>query len=140
MANDLLDTIRSLAIIMREETELLQSPRRSSDLPELAAAKQRLVALLDARTAQLARENSEWLESLEAETRAELLEAIAELKEASSDNAIVLERHIQLTVDMMAAITAEARRISGTRHAVYGAAGGLSRLDLPTPISVNSRF
>ena len=140
MDNDLIDPIRSLALIMREETERLRSTGRSPELAELAAAKQRLVAILDARSMQLSRKNPAWLELLAPEERDELMSALAELKDASAANATVLERHIQLTMDMMAAITTEARRISGTRHSVYGAAGGLSRTELPTPISINSRF
>ncbi len=140
MASNLVDPIRSLTAIMLEETEKLQSPGRSPELAELAVAKQRLVAILDTRTAQLTRQDAAWLEALPEETREELMQALSELKDASASNAVVLERHIQLTLEMMSAITAEARRISGARHAVYGSAGGLSRIELATPISVNSQF
>ena len=140
MASDLMDAVRSLTLIMREETERLASRGRSPELAELAAAKQRLVAILDSRTAQLTREDPEWLQSLPDEQRQELLESLGDMKEASTVNSAALQRHIQLTLEMMAAITAEARRITGARHSVYGSAGGLARIELAQPISVNGRF
>ena len=138
MLNELIDLVRSLAALMREETQLLQS--RFGGIQEIAAAKGRLVGCLDAKTAELARGNANWLEALEGEDKEALLEALEELKQASGPNAEALARQIDLSVEMLAAVTNEAKRLTGTRHAVYGAAGGLSRLELPTPISHNSHY
>lgn len=140
MASELVDAVRSLTSIMAEETKRLETSGRATGLAELATAKQRLVAFLEARTAELNRTDSAWLETLATDERDELMAALSALKDASLPNAAVLQRHIELSHEMMAAITGEARRLSGSRHAVYGAAGGLSRIELPTPISVDSQF
>lgn len=140
MVSELVEAVRSLTSIMAEETARLEAPGRAADLAELATAKQRLVAYLEARTAELNRVDDAWLERLDEQERGELMAALAALKDASAPNAAVLQRHIELSRDMMEAITGEARRLTGTRHAVYGAAGGLSRIELPTPISLDSQF
>ena len=140
MASELIDLVRSLSALMREETALLQTPARFGGIGEIAGAKARLVGLLDARSTELARVDADWMEALEPELKAELLDALAGLKEASGPNADALARQIELSMEMMAAVAAEAKRLSGTRHTVYGAAGGLSRIELPTPISLNSQY
>ncbi|QAY76634.1 flagellar biosynthesis protein FlgN [Sphingosinicella sp. BN140058] len=140
MVSELVDLVKSLAALMREETELLRSGARSAGIHEIAGAKARLVGALEARTTELDRSDANWLEALEEEPKAELIEALGELKDASGPNAEALSRQIDLTTEMMAAVTAEAKRIIGTRHSVYGARGNLSRLELPTPISHNSHY
>ena len=138
MVSELIDLVRSLSALMREETDLLQS--RFGGIQEIASAKGRLVGCLDAKTAELARSDPNWLEALDGPDKHALIEALEELKQASIPNAEALSRQIDLSVEMLAAVTAEAKRLTGTRHAVYGAAGGLSRLELPTPISHNSHY
>ncbi|TFI59616.1 flagellar biosynthesis protein FlgN [Sphingomonas parva] len=138
MVSELIDLVKSLSALMREETQLLQS--RFGGIQEIAGAKARLVACLDTKSAELGRHDADWLEKLEGPQKDELVEALRELKEASVPNAEALSRQIDLSVEMLAAVTAEAKRLTGTRHAVYGAAGGLSRMDLPTPISHNSHY
>ena len=140
MASDLIDTIESLVALMREETERLLSPGRLGDLQEIAAAKARLVGSLDARTAQLNREQPDWLDRLEPEMREELNAALAELRDISAENAKALERQIQLSVEMIEAITTEARRLSGTSSETYCPRGGVSRIQSATPISINTRL
>ena len=140
MGNDLIDVIRSLGAVLGEETQRLHSAGRSPELAELAAAKQRLVAALEARLARLSRECPGWPASLEREERTELADALGDLLEGQAANAAALERHISLTLDLLGAILAEARRLGGTRHAVYGSRGGLLLAELPTPISINSSF
>ena len=140
MASELIDLVKSLAALMREETQLLQTPARFGGIQEIAAAKARLVGCLEAKTVELGRGNADWLEALDAPVKESLLEALGELKDASIPNGEALTRQIELSMDMMAAVTAEAKRLTGTRHSVYGAGGGLSRLDLPTPISHNSHY
>ena len=140
MASELIDIIRSLTAIMREETMRLQKPGRFADLGELAGAKTRLVAALDAKSAELARRDPDWLDALDSDVREPLMDALADMKDASGPNQAALKRQIELSMEMMAAIAAEAKRVTGARHAVYGAAGGLSKLELPAPISVNSQY
>ncbi|HEY0043603.1 MAG TPA: flagellar biosynthesis protein FlgN [Allosphingosinicella sp.] len=140
MASDIIDLVQSLATLMREETGMLQTPARFGGLEEIAGAKTRLVAALDARTAELSRSDPQWMDALDPETKQQLLAALAELRDASEPNREALARQIELSVDMLAAVTAEAKRITGARHSVYGARGGLSRLEIATPISLNSQF
>lgn len=140
MAAELIDLVRSLTAIMEEETARLRSTHRSPDLVELALAKAKLVTSLDAATSRLDRGNSEWLAALEPEMRDDLIEALRALKDASAPNQAALERQIELSTELLAAVAAEAKRLSGNRHMVYGAAGGLSQIELATPISINSQF
>jgi flagellar biosynthesis/type III secretory pathway chaperone len=140
VTTEIVDIIRSLTLIMNEETQRLSGADRSGVLAEMAAAKARLVGMLEAKSAALARSDPDWIEALEAEQRAELMEALAAMKEASAPNAAILERQITLSLEMIAAVAAEAKRLSGSRSAVYGRSGGLSRTELTAPISVNSRL
>ena len=140
MAAEIVDIVRSLTLIMEEETARLRGADSGGVLAEMAAAKARLVGLLEAKSAALSRHDATWLDALDPEPRAELMVALADLKQASGPNAAMLERHIELSLDLIAAVAAEAKRLSGSRSAVYGRSGGLSRVDLTAPISVNSRL
>lgn len=138
MANDFIDIITSLTAIMEEETARLLAPGRHSDFAEMAAAKMKLVAAIELKTVEHARGRAEWLASLDDETRDRLTAAIQHLGAAAQVNARVLVRQIDLSTEMMSAVAAEARRLSGTRSAIYGAGGTLTRTDVATPISVNA--
>lgn len=140
MDSEFIDTIRSLVSLMREETEQLLSPGPIGDLGEIAVAKSRLVGWIEARTVQLEREQPDWHERLEKDDREALTEILADLRDVSAVNANAIERQILLSVDMLDAITSEARRLSGTRTETYCALGGVSRSELATPISVNARL
>ncbi|WP_114953978.1 flagellar biosynthesis protein FlgN [Sphingosinicella terrae] len=139
MPNELIATIRSLVALMREETEMLRTPG-SGDLQEVAEAKARLVGWIESRSAQLEREQPGWREALDPETLETLTEAVAELRDVSSANARMLERQIELSLQMMEAIATEAKRLKGTRSATYGATGQLWHVDLPTPVSTNAKL
>jgi flagellar biosynthesis/type III secretory pathway chaperone len=140
MANDLIDLMESLTQVMDEETLRLQSPGRMSGMAALAAAKIRLVALLETCIAARARVDAGWHLRLDDDTRARLLAANAALCSACEPNARVLERQIDLSTEMMAVVASEAKRLTGARSATYGARGVLSLADVPTPISVNTRL
>lgn len=140
MDSEFIDTIRSLVSLMREETEQLLSPGPTGDLGEIAAAKARLVGWIEARSAYLEREQPDWLDRLEIEDRETLTGLLAELRDVSATNANAIQRQIMLSVEMLDAITGEARRLSGTRTETYCALGGVSRVELATPISVNARL
>eukprot|EP01035_Chromulina_nebulosa_P008041 gene8040-biopygen6808 len=103
-----------------------------------SAAKIKLVAALEIKTAEHGRMRSDWVSKLDAETREALTAAIRHLGAAATVNARVLERQIDLSTEMMSAVAAEARRLSGTRSAIYGASGALSQTEIATPISVNA--
>ena len=140
MIEELLDHMSSLTAIMEEESDRLVAPGRVPDLSAMAAAKTRLVGSLEARLAQLARQRSDWMEELDETDRSRLAASVAVLRDASMVNADVLERQIELSTELMAAIAQEAQRLMGTRKATYGAHGGLLGVDLPAPISLNTRL
>lgn len=140
MASDLIDTIRSLVSLMREETDQLLSPGGGGDLEEIATAKARLVGWIEARSAQLERETPDWREKLDEEDRVALTGVLAELRDISAENANALDRQIRLSVEMLDAIAAEAKRLSGTCSQTYCAKGGVSKVELSTPISINTRL
>ena len=140
MAAELIDCMRSLATIMEAETEQLRRTARADGLGEIAAAKTRLVGQMEAELARLGRETPNWLDLLQEDTRAALGDAVTLLTEASAANARILERQIDLSVELMNAISAEAQRANGKRQVSYGRTGGLARKELPAPISVNARL
>lgn len=138
MASEFIDTIVSLTAIMEEETARLLSPVRHRDFAEMAAAKVKLVASLETMSAARERTQPEWMSALDDETRETLRSAVGALAEAARINASVLERQIDLSTEMMGAVATEARRLSGSRSAIYGASGIVSRTEGATPISVNA--
>lgn len=137
---DLTDLIVSLTAVMEEETGRLLKPGRHADMAEMAAAKGQLVAALEARNAVLARERPDWMQRLEPDARLRLAGLVRELSQASILNARVLRRQIDLSTEMMAAVAAEAQRLTGARNATYGHRGALSRTEQATPISLNTRL
>ncbi|EZP80173.1 MULTISPECIES: flagellar biosynthesis protein FlgN [Novosphingobium] len=130
----------SLSSVMREETRALESGIRALDLAELASAKARLVGTLEEHLARVTRQEPGWTAQLDAPLRESFTEALGELRAASMVNAALLERHIELSADLMGAIASEAKRLTGNRAYAYGARGTLARADLTTPISLNGEF
>lgn len=137
---ELFDTMLSLTTLMEEESEALALNGRHPQLAEIAAAKARLVGMLEAHDAQLTRANPAWLEDLPEEVRAELANAYRTMRDASIVNADVLARQIELSSDMIAAVAAEVQRVSGGYSTTYGAHGGLWQVEQATPISLNTRL
>lgn len=140
MASNIIDVMASLTLIMNEETERLRGHERSRELAELAAAKVRLVGVLEAELARVNRELPGWPEALDDELRDKLAQTLIALGDASTANAAILERQIDLSAEMMGAVAAEAKRLAGARTSTYGARGDLSHNDMATPISVNSEY
>lgn len=140
MADMMIDIMTSLTDIMKEESELLRGRERAPSLPELAAAKARLVGQLDELLARRNRLQANWLEALDAEEQAALKHCLSQLQAASALNRDILERQMELTSELLGAITQEARRIAGNRTFTYGAEGHLAKAEAPTPISFNSEY
>lgn len=140
MASDVIAIMTSLSAVMREETARLEASERALDLAELAAAKARLVGALEEKLARLGRQDAGWAAQMDDATRETFAQALGELRAASMVNAALLERQIELSGDLMSAISAEAKRLSGNRAYVYGASGTVARTDLTTPISLNGEF
>lgn len=137
-ADMLIDTVRSLTALMREETAILAKIGGRREIEELAAAKLRLTGALEAELAARGRDRPDWQAMLAPEARADLAGAIEDMQRASAENADMLMRQIELSRDMLDAIAAEAKRLSGTRSQTYRASGGLIDVDLPAPIAVNT--
>ncbi|HWW65191.1 MAG TPA: flagellar biosynthesis protein FlgN [Sphingomonadaceae bacterium] len=140
MIDNLIDIISSLTLIMEEETARLTARDRGRDLAELAAAKLRLVGVLEAELARFEREQDGWADRLDQTTHDRLFKTLFALGEASTANAGVLERQIDLSVEMIGAIASEAKRLAGRSTTTYGARGCLSLFDPATPISINSEY
>jgi flagellar biosynthesis/type III secretory pathway chaperone len=140
MTEELIDLMRSLVILMEEETNRLQSAGRFPDMAETAQAKVRLVAALEQQSSRLSRERPDWMEALAEDERGLLRDTVAALRAASASNSAVLKRQIELSSEMMDAVTHEARRLAGTRSTTYGAAGNVNRVQGAAPISVNTRL
>ncbi len=140
MIDNLIDVISSLALIMQEETARLAARDRGRDLAELAAAKLRLVGVLETELARIHREETDWADTLDERSRERLFATLRALGEASTANAAVLERQIDLSVEMLGAIASEAKRIAGRSTITYGAQGNLALFDPAMPISVNSEY
>jgi hypothetical protein len=138
MIEDLIDIIESLALIMAEETARLEGPARHRDSTAMVEAKLRLVAALEVRAAQVARQGPDWLDALEPALRDALRTALGKLCAVSEPNRRVIARQIDLSTEMMGVVAAEAQRQSGARSATYGARGAMTKTGMPSPISVNT--
>ncbi|WP_448661370.1 flagellar protein FlgN [Sphingomonas sp. CJ20] len=140
MTAHLIDAMVSLTSLMEEESGKLAQNGYVPDLSEIANAKLRLTGRIEAEVARLKRSSEDWMVALDADTRARLADASRDLRDACTVNKEILSRQIELSVDMMAAIAAEAQRLTGSRSSTYGACGGLGGMDSPAPISINTRL
>lgn len=140
MTEQLIDAMTSLTTLMEEESDKVARSPYLPELGEIAAAKLRLTGRIDAEIARLKRECPDWFETIDPALRERLAAATLNLRDVSQANAEILSRQIELSVDMMAAIAAEARRLTGARSSTYGACGGLTGGDGASPISVNTRL
>lgn len=138
MSIELVETIVSLNMVLDEENGRLRAPGYDPLLPGLIAAKTRLVGIIEAENVRMVAGDADWAETLDEDATAELQGAIAALLAKLALNQDLLGRRIALCDDLLGAITAEAKRASGGRSMVYGAHGGLSHAEQPTPISINS--
>jgi len=141
MITQLVDAMVSLTALMEEESERLSRSPYIPELGEIANAKLRLAGRIEAEIARMKREHpDDWLDTLEPEARETLSDASRALRDASLVNSRILSRQIELSAEMMAAIAAEAQRLTGSRSTTYSACGGLGGIDAPAPISVNARL
>lgn len=141
MTAQLIDAMISLTQIMEEESDKLARASFFPELPEMVSAKLRLTGRIEAEVARMKRERpDDWAEKLPPEEREALADASRGLRDASAVNADILKRQIELSVDMMGAIAAEAQRLTGSRSTTYAACGGLAGMDAPAPISLNARL
>lgn len=137
---ELVKSLTSLAMILDEENDRLTRPANASDLPELVAAKIRLAGIVEAESIRLARERPRWLDDLPEEEQDEIRSLLETLVRRLGVNANLLERRIAMCDEIMGAIAAEARRLTGAKSAVYGVRGTLMSSEQATPISINGHF
>jgi len=140
MTAELIDAMQSLTALMREESDQLVRTARVAHHEEIANAKTRLVGRIEAVVAKLKREQDDWMGALDDEEREAFRAASEALRDASAANAEILSRQIEISVEMMAAIAAEAQRVSGKRNEIYGPAGDMTGMAMPAPISINARL
>lgn len=137
---ELVKSLTSLAMILDEENDRLTRPANASDLPELVAAKIRLAGIVEAESIRLALERPRWLDDLPEEEQGEIRSLLETLVRRLGVNANLLERRIAMCDEIMGAIAAEARRLTGAKSAVYGVRGTLLSSEQATPISINGHF
>lgn len=135
--HEVLDLLSSLAMLMDEENTALGQTGHHEQLETLVAAKMRLVSGLEALLARLNREQPDWLEQVQVEERQEFRALIESVLTLAKENGIVLQRQIDISNDLIDAIAAEARRLSGSRSTTYTAIGALSKTEGVAPISVD---
>lgn len=137
---DLMDAMFALIRIMEEESEALALSGPTGDIAELAQAKLRLAARMDAACATLNRTNADWLDALEGQDRASFAEVSEELHKAATVNSAILERQIDLSTEMLQAVGRELENASGRRGSTYSRLGDLRRLRSAMPLSLNQRY
>lgn len=142
MIETMLDNACSLTKLMEEETAELTRKGRCGDHQELVSAKRRLAAQLEAEMVRLRREHGDWAQQLQGEDRDALRQALAELRDAAAVNARVVERQLSLSAEMMDAVSAEAKRLTGNGSHSYQQSGTIKeqRRSAVTPISINTRL
>lgn len=140
MFDRLSDLLTSLLLLMEEETQYIRSCTFDATLPELAATKIRLIGQLEHVTAVIARDEQNWSATLTEQDRAHLTDMLRTFETTAADNRAALKRQIDLSVELIGAIAAEARRQAGRSSSTYGAAGTLSVYDPTMPIAINSRY
>jgi len=141
MIDTILDTARSLASVMEEETGALDARGRYPDHAEMVAAKRRLVAQMEAEIVRLNRETPNWVRDLDEEQDAALTEAMGILRDVAIANARVVDRQLALSNDLIDAVAAEAKRLTGNGGRSYLGTGSIMlRNGGTSPISVNTRL
>lgn len=140
MIDTMLDFARSLTTLMAEETDELLGRGQCADHAETVAAKRRLVAQLDTEIARLNRETPDWRQHLDQKVNLALGEAMATLRDAAAANAAVVDRHLSLSNEIIDAVAAEARRLTGNRGYSYRDTGTIMQRSGSSPISVNTRL
>lgn len=130
----LVEHLRSLAAVVAEESAILSDPTRGGVPPTLVEAKLRLVGAVEAAVSG----SPDWRAALSPDERAAAEPLLVALGPDMAANAELLRRRLDLCEDLMAAIGAEARRLTGGRSVTYGALGALARTDRAAPIAVNA--
>jgi len=136
----LINTLHALTVVMEQESETLSIYGPQPEIRELAKAKVRLVAQLDNLSAQLGRENAEWIETLNDDDRTRFSDAAEALMKAAADNSSVLEQQIDLSNEMLQAVGVELERLTGRRGSTYSRLGDIRRMQGRAPLSINQRY
>lgn len=140
MVDELVDLLVSLIQVMETESEKLALLGRCEGLAELAEAKRRLVNQIEGGVAALNRRYVNWQNDICDERRRQVADILSELNKAARVNVDVLERQIELSGDMLTAVTHEMQRLTGRRSEFYCPAGMISLREGNAPLSVNYRL
>lgn len=136
----LIDTMIDLVRLMEQESEALalSGPRAATEA--LAQAKIRLASRMEAQCAALHRLDPCWMTALEGDDRRSFAEMSEELHLAATVNSAILERQIDLSSEMLAAVGKELERVTGRGGATYSRRGAVKRARSSPPVSVNGKF
>ena len=137
MLDELFDLAHSLIRVMEEESETLALVGRCPGLADLAEAKCKLVNQLESGLAKLNRRYADWPRDIGDEKRAQLDRILRDLAQAAKINADVLHRQIELSNDILSAVTHEMQRLTGRRSESYCPAGRVSLREGNAPLSIN---
>lgn len=137
MPAELIEALTSLDLILEEETAQLASSGYNPLLGQLVAAKTRAAGTIERHWLRLFGTGAD-PDALAPADRAALADRIGATLDRLRANAHLIERRIALCDDLLGAISAEAKRVSGGRSLVYGARGAIARNDQATPISINT--
>ena len=136
----LIETIESIVAVMDEESAILSQHGPVPGIEELGAAKTRLAGRMELQVAQLFRAWPAWTSELVGEDRSRLSVAYDVLHRTSALNSAILERHIDLSTEMLAAVGKEIERQSGRGTTTYGRYGQVHSTATRAPLSVNTRY
>jgi flagellar biosynthesis/type III secretory pathway chaperone len=136
----LLDSINALIAVMEEESETLALYGPRTGIAELGAAKTRLVARMEGQLAKLNRDNPAWHRDMDSEIRDELTAAYNDMHNASVINSAILERQIDLSSEMLAAVGLEIERLTGRGATTYGSGGKVKTARGRPPLSINTQL
>lgn len=138
MITELIDKVDSLIGLMESETEGLKNGIAREDGAQIAEAKARLTASLEKEMMRFDHHAAEWAASTDEEAKEVLVEKIRKLEETARNNAAAITRSLRMSGEIIEAISAEVKRISGNRSVSYRPTGTLSDNSRSAPISINT--
>lgn len=139
MADDILALLKSLLALIEEESALLAIGKRH-DIASIARSKARLAGALEAAVVERQRTMPDWQAALDPDARDALGDAMVRLAEAARANAAALQRQIDLSDEILAAIAQDAARRRGGGSIAYGGCGSVAMRAMQTPIALNASF
>ena len=138
MITELVDKVDSLIGLMAAETDGLKTGIAREDCAQIAEAKARLTASLEKEMMYFDRHAGDWAASADDEAKSLLLDKIRKLEDTARENAAAITRSLRMSGEIIEAISAEVKRISGNRSVSYRPSGTLNDSSRSAPISINT--